>query len=151
MDGRRLKFVLLGTGVMLSMAFLIWAGIGGPEGMVYYLTVSEFMEQGVEETDGYRVNGKVIQGTIERLSSGQDVMFAMSDGAEEMRVQYHGIIPDTFVDGADVVVEGRLQGNGTFVAHTLLAKCPSKYESADDYDEYPEGEPPSGVDAANAG
>ena len=32
---------------------------------------------------------------------------------------------------ADVVVEGRLETGGAFHAHTLLAKCPSKYESAD--------------------
>ena len=46
-------------------------------------------------------------------------------------VSYHGIIPDTFVDDAAVVVEGRLQEDGTFVAHELLAKCPSKYEAAE--------------------
>lgn len=149
MDGRKVKFVVLGAGVLLSMAFLIWAGIGGPGGMVYYLTVSEFMEQEARETDGFRVNGKVVHGTIERMSSGQDVVFAMSDGGESMRVQYHGIIPDTFVDGADVVVEGTLQENGTFVAHTMLAKCPSKYESEEGYEDGPG--PPAGVDAANAG
>ena len=48
-----------------------------------------------------------------------------------MSNRYHGIVPDTFVDNADVVVEGRLAGDGTFEAHTLLAKCPSKYEAAD--------------------
>ncbi|NIV47932.1 MAG: hypothetical protein GWN46_14570, partial [Gammaproteobacteria bacterium] len=55
------------------------------------------------------------------------------DGAATLAVHYHGIIPDTFVDGADVVVEGQLQSDGVFSAHTLLAKCPSKYESADEY------------------
>jgi cytochrome c-type biogenesis protein CcmE len=48
-----------------------------------------------------------------------------------MLVAYHGIIPDTFVDDAAVVVEGQLQDDGTFRAHTLLAKCPSKYEAAE--------------------
>ena len=37
--------------------------------------------------------------------------------------------PDTFVDGSEVVVEGSLGADGVFVAHTLLAKCPSKYEA----------------------
>jgi cytochrome c-type biogenesis protein CcmE len=134
MDRRQLKFALLGAGVVASMAFLIWAGIDRPGGMVYYLSVSEFMQQQSRATDGFRVNGKVVDGTIERMDSGQDVMFAMSDGSQSMRVQYHGVVPDTFVDGADVVVEGRLQDNGTFVAHTMLAKCPSKYESAEEAD-----------------
>ena len=80
---------------------------------------------------GFRINGKVTEGSIVRLASGQDVSFVVSDGANDLSVRYHGIIPDTFVDGADVVVEGRLGDDGTFDAHTLLAKCPSKYEAAD--------------------
>ena len=36
----------------------------------------------------------------------------------------------TFTDGVDVVVEGRLDANGTFQATTLLAKCASRYENA---------------------
>ena len=40
--------------------------------------------------------------------------------------------PDTFTDGVDVVVEGRLDRDGTFQATTLLAKCASRYENAPD-------------------
>jgi cytochrome c-type biogenesis protein CcmE len=73
----------------------------------------------------------VAEGSIVRESTGQDVAFVVTDGDAELAVRYHGIVPDTFVDNADVVVEGRLAGDGTFEAHTLLAKCPSKYEAAD--------------------
>lgn len=131
MDRRRLKFVLLGVGLVLSMAVLLWAGLDRPGGFVYYLTVSEFLVQPAQATDGFRVNGKVVQGSIERAPSGEDVAFTMSDGASQLAVRYHGIIPDTFVDDADVVVEGRLGSDRVFAATTLLAKCPSKYESAD--------------------
>ena len=41
---------------------------------------------------------------------------------------YAGIVPDTFRDEADVVLEGEVGSNGLFRAETLLAKCPSKYE-----------------------
>lgn len=130
MDRKRLKFVLLGSGVVLSMAFLMVVGMNRPQGMVYYLTVSEFIHTPNRADDGFRVNGKVEEGSIVRLNAGQDVRFTMTDGAGSLPVSYHGIIPDTFVDRADVVVEGRMAGS-TFQAHTLLAKCPSKYESAD--------------------
>ena len=43
-----------------------------------------------------------------------------------------GIAPDTFTDGVDVVVEGRMATDGTFHATTLLAKCASRYENAPD-------------------
>ena len=43
---------------------------------------------------------------------------------------YRGVAPDTFTDGVDIVVEGRLDANGVFQATTLLAKCASRYENA---------------------
>ena len=134
MDRKRLKFLLLGAGILLSMTFLLVIGMNRPGGLVYYLTVSEFVHQPDPAADDFRVNGKVEEGSIERLPTGQDVRFVMTDGTTALPVSYHGIIPDTFVDDAAVVVEGRLQQDGTFQAHTLLAKCPSKYEAADDYD-----------------
>ena len=45
-------------------------------------------------------------------------------------VVYKGIIPDTFTDSVDVVVEGKLDGGNTFHATVLLAKCASRYENA---------------------
>ena len=45
-------------------------------------------------------------------------------------VVYHGLAPDTFTDEAEVVVEGRIQRDGTFRATTLLAKCGSRYATA---------------------
>ncbi len=132
MDRRRLKFLLLGSGVLLSMTFLIVVGMNRPGGMVYYLTVTEFMQLEEPAAGDSRINGSVLSGTIHRLPTGLDASFVISDGTTSIPVSYHGIIPDTFVDQAPVVVEGRLQDDGTFVAHTLLAKCPSKYEAAED-------------------
>jgi len=48
-------------------------------------------------------------------------------------VSYAGLIPDTFKDDAEVVVEGVCNPDDpSFNATTLLAKCPSKYESRGD-------------------
>jgi cytochrome c-type biogenesis protein CcmE len=157
MDRKRLKFIMLGGGIVVSMAFLLVIGMNRPGGMAYYVTVSEFVERQDKATEDFRLNGKVQDGSILRRPTGQDVEFVMTEGGENLPVAYHGVIPDTFVDGADVVVEGALQDNGTFVAHTLLAKCPSKYEAADEYEgEHPEDVPlqdaattDSGVDAAS--
>jgi cytochrome c-type biogenesis protein CcmE len=132
MDRRRLKFMLLIGGVVASMSLLLVVGMSREGTMLYYLTVSEFLQQPDPGARDFRVNGRVEPGSIERLPTGQDVRFVMTDGTGSVPVTYHGIIPDTFVDEAAVVVEGRLQGDGSFRAHTLLAKCPSKYEAAED-------------------
>jgi len=80
----------------------------------------------------------VVNGSIVRDPGGRRVAFKMTDGAQTYDVVYSGITPDTFTDGVDVVVEGRLGRNNTFRAMTLLAKCASRYEKAPDrYKETP--------------
>jgi cytochrome c-type biogenesis protein CcmE len=152
MDRRRLKFVLLGGGIVAAMGFLLAVGAKREGGMTYYVTVTEFRAQPVA-AKGLRVNGKVADGSIQRLPSGQDVRFVMTDGQSTLPVAYHGIIPDTFVEGADVVVEGAMNpSSGTFEAHNLLAKCPSKYEAAQEQgQERPHGDAPPKPAGANEG
>ena len=132
MSGSRLKFLLLGGGLLASMSFLLVVGMNRPGGMMYYLSVTEFMQQPAAPSGDFRVNGTVETGSIERLHTGLDVRFQITDGQSSVPVAYHGVIPDTFVDDAAVVVTGNLQDDGTFVAHELLAKCPSKYEAAEE-------------------
>jgi len=129
-DRKRLKFLVLGCGIVATMGGLLIVGMSRPGGVAYYLSVSEFVAQPERASAGFRINGKVGTGSIVRAASGQDVSFVVTDGSSALPVRYHGVVPDTFVDDADVVVEGRLGGDGTFDAHTLLAKCPSKYEAA---------------------
>jgi cytochrome c-type biogenesis protein CcmE len=114
------------------MGFLFVVAVQRSGGVAYYLTVSEFLDQPGRAMAGVRINGKVVPGSIDRLPGGTEVRFTMSDGQRVLPVHFRGIIPDTFVDEADVVVEGQLGGDGRFAADTLLAKCPSKYEAADE-------------------
>lgn len=133
MDGRRIKFVLIGLGIAATMVFmLVVATQKSDGGFAYYVTVREFIEKG-EPSGHFRVNGKVATGTIERMADGRQVKFTIVDkeGGATLPVDFAGIIPDTFVDDADVVVEGNRRADGVFEATTLLAKCPSKYESAE--------------------
>lgn len=133
MDGRRLKFLLIGVGLAATTAFLLVVGTQKSDGgFAYYVTVSEFLGRD-HLTGHFRVNGTVRRGSIERRPGGESVAFTLVDpkGSATLPVDYTGIIPDTFVDDANVVVEGHKRDDGVFVATTLLAKCPSKYEAAD--------------------
>ena len=133
MNGRRLKFLLIGLGIAATMVFmLVVATQKSDGGFAYYVTVQEYVAKG-QPQGHFRVNGKVSPGTIERMADGRQVKFTIVDkaGQATLPVDFTGIIPDTFVDEADVVVEGKSRADGVFEATTLLAKCPSKYESAD--------------------
>lgn len=100
----------------------------------YYLTPTELAQKvshdpSMYET-GVKVGARVVPGSIRRDPGGKEMTFDVTDGARTYSVAYHGIAPDTFTDGVDVVVEGRLARDGTFRATTVLAKCASRYENA---------------------
>ena len=118
--------------LFLLGGFAVLFGVGLKGSLVYYLTVGEFLgKQGQADLgENFRVNGNVVEGSIARTPGGLGARFAMTDGRRQLPVVYAKETPDTFVDGSEVVVEGALGPDGVFVAHTLLAKCPSKYESA---------------------
>jgi cytochrome c-type biogenesis protein CcmE len=75
------------------------------------------------------MGARVVKGSITRDVATQTITFRATDGTAVFPVVYRGLAPDTFTDEADVVVEGRLDRNGTFHATTLLAKCGSRYEA----------------------
>lgn len=83
-----------------------------------------------------RVIGMLVRGSLMRRDEPCEYRFRLHKGTAELAVQYpQCVIPDTFRDvpGVDVevTVEGRLQKDGTFLAHHIMAKCPSKYDMKD--------------------
>jgi cytochrome c-type biogenesis protein CcmE len=116
---------------IIAAGFAVLFSVGLKGSLVYYLTVSEFLDPAREDDlgDHYRVNGNVVAGSIERTPGTAGARFVMSDGLKDLKVAYARETPDTFRDGSEVVVEGSLAPDGTFQANTLLAKCPSKYEA----------------------
>src|SRR6476469_790947 len=130
----RSKFLLGGALVLGTAGYLMSSSI--KDTAVYYLTPGELSAKTVSDPTfydtGVKVGARVVPGSIKKEPGGKQVAFAMSDGAKTYNVIYRGITPDTFTDGVDVVVEGRLDRAGTFHATTLLAKCASRYENAPD-------------------
>lgn len=130
----RTKFLIGGVLVLGTAGYLMASSI--KDTAVYYLTPGELSAKTVSDPTfydtGVKLGARVVPGTIKREPGGKQVAFAISDGAKTYNVIYRGITPDTFTDGVDVVVEGRLDRAGTFHATTLLAKCASRYENAPD-------------------
>jgi cytochrome c-type biogenesis protein CcmE len=128
----RVKF-LIGGVIILGGAGLLMANAIKQTGE-YYLTPQELETKVAADPTfagtGVKVGARVVKGSIVRAASGREVSFQVTDGAQTIPVVYRGIAPDTFTDGVDVVVEGRLGADGTFHATTLLAKCASRYENA---------------------
>lgn len=128
---QRISRKIVITVALLVAGFAILFSVGLKGSLVYYLTVSEFMDPARQTDlgDNFRVNGIVQPGSIQRIQGAPGARFVLTDGARTLPVVYRKEVPDTFVDGAEAVVEGSLGPDATFVAATLLAKCPSKYEA----------------------
>ena len=128
-------FLLIGAAVVVLIAR------ANRSNMVYYVTVSELLAKGgAAERPGLRVAGKVVPGTVQRQQ--MNLRFQMTDGKNAIPIRYQGVVPDTFTEDGEVVVEGRYESGGTFEASFLMAKCPSKYEAAPGQ---PQGKHPEGI------
>lgn len=126
------KFVIGGAMILASVGYLMASGI--KETGVYYLTPTELSQKVASDRSihdvGLKMGAKVVKGSVTRDVATQTITFQVTDGTATYPVTYRGLAPDTFTDEADVVVEGRLQRDGTFKATTLLAKCGSRFEAA---------------------
>jgi cytochrome c-type biogenesis protein CcmE len=121
--------VLVAAAVIVGAAvFLVATALQNTA--VYYLTVSELQAGGPALIDQpVRIAGNVVPGSIQRDPTSLVVHFEAEDSSGRLPVTYRGVLPDIFGDGVEVVVEGRYSATGHFAAATLLAKCPSKFET----------------------
>jgi cytochrome c-type biogenesis protein CcmE len=128
MNGSRLKFVL---GGVVIVGALVWLGfVGYQESKAYYVTVEEFSAmQGELYGKTVKVAGDIVEGSIDRSRTPME--FVISTRGKSLRVRYVGtdVIPDTFKDGSQAVVEGSVTPDGVFQARHVEAKCASKYEA----------------------
>ena len=123
-----LSFLLAGIAILGAVIYLVYANTQA--NAVYYMTVSELKHCTICATQSVRVAGVVQAGSIVRNDQEELITFTMVDGKQTLPVSYTGVVPDIFRPGIQVVVEGRYTGQGPFQAVTLLAKCPSKFQSA---------------------
>ena len=124
---RKKRFLIGGVIIVLALGYLGYTGF--ESSATYYYTVSELSGQGSSiYGENVRVNGQVTPGSVQQEAAGRTMRFTIIEGEEDLPVVYQGVVPDAFKVGNEVVVEGSLNSDGIFQAHTLMVKCPSKYE-----------------------
>jgi cytochrome c-type biogenesis protein CcmE len=123
------KFVI-GSAIIVA-TLLALAYVGYTQSKTYYHTISELSTLSAPALhQRMRVSGNVRTGSIEHRDGRVD--FVLEEQGKALPVSYVGTdpLPDTFRDGAQALVEGRLQPDGGFVAEQVQAKCASKYEAS---------------------
>jgi cytochrome c-type biogenesis protein CcmE len=123
----RWSFIVAGVAIAGAILYLVLANTG--KSAQYYLTVSELRACSSCGAQTVRVAGVVAVDGLTRDTAHQVIHFVVKDTGGALPVEYGGVVPDVFKPGIQVVVEGHLV-NGVFQASSLLAKCPSKFQSA---------------------
>ena len=132
MKARKLRIALA---FAIIVVLLVWLTISGmDENMQYFLEIKDLKAMGEEARDtGLRVRGILVPGSLQRQNHSLEVKFVIAQGYDQLEVHYAKELPDTFKDGSEVLVEGKYTPEGYFVAQTLMAKCPSKYDADQGY------------------
>jgi len=124
---QHIKLSIGATVVVLAIAYLMFSGTTASS--AFFLTVPELQERvSTLQGEAVRVAGKVTNDPIQWDVQNLALAFTIGDDAYRIPVQYHGVKPDMFQAGANVIVEGRISRDGVLIAANLMTSCPSKYE-----------------------
>jgi cytochrome c-type biogenesis protein CcmE len=114
--------ILLGVGSATSLA--IYA-LG--QNVNVYFTPSQFATNPPPHHASFRMGGMVKEKSFSRKPQSLTVYFVLTDYQKEVSVEYTGILPALFREGQGIVVQGKLDPHGRFIADQVLAKHDEKY------------------------
>ena len=120
---RRIQVIALAFVALAVSAGLI--GFAFKDGINYYRSPSQVMEEPPTPNETFRIGGLVEDGTLVR-GQGETVTFAVTDGVASVPVAYTGVLPDLFEENQGMVGTGKYV-NGTFEASEILAKHDESY------------------------
>lgn len=128
---RRPLLVALSIAIVVGgMTFLL----ADSSGFEYYKHVDEVAKDMPQWRDKrLQLHGFVVPGTIakrvDRDRQKLEYKFKVENCGAVADVYFAGVVPDTFKEGAEVVLKGKFDG-ATFSTSEVMAKCPSKYAQA---------------------
>ena len=127
MKPRHKRFAFIGLGlVVLGIATVLILN-AFQSNLVFFFTPTQVANGEVPQGRSFRIGGMVEDGSLVRENDGLTVRFIVTDTAKRVPVTYKGILPDLFKEGKGAVAQGKLNGDGTFVASEVLAKHDENY------------------------
>lgn len=129
---RRLLFIGLGLAAVSIATALVLNALSS--NVMFFYSPSQIHAGEAPRQAAFRLGGLVEAGSLKRGTDGLEMSFVVTDLAHSVPVSYRGLLPDLFREGKGVVVSGRLQDGGSFVATEVLAKHDENYmppEAAD--------------------
>jgi cytochrome c-type biogenesis protein CcmE len=114
--------IMLGVGIASTVAFYSLQ-----ENLLYFQSPSDLSQQAIPPGRQFRLGGLVKPGSVTRPGDDLATRFVVTDGPQEVTVEYVGILPDLFREGQGVIARGALNNSGLFEASEVLAKHDENY------------------------
>lgn len=122
---KRLIWVLVILVVSVLFAFLLSMAL--KENLQLYYTPGDMMQGHAPFRHSVRMGGMVVPGSVHYEQDTMKVVFTLTDGADNVDVEYEGILPDLFKEGQGIVAQGVLTEDWVFIAQEVLAKHDENY------------------------
>lgn len=122
----------IGLGVVFAGAVAVMVALDPGEGVLEYVYVDKVVDEPARFMGRpIKVHGTVVEGSIvQKKGTTGDYRFVIQHEGRRMAVHFTDIPPDTFQEGGEVILTGRLDAAGeVFESEEMSAKCPSKYEN----------------------
>ena len=127
MTRKRKRLWMVGAGMLSLFAAVGLVLLAFQDNLVFFYSPSDLEAGKAPPGRAVRLGGLVEEDSVKRLGDGLTVEFRVTDLAHAVPVAYRGILPDLFREGQGVIVQGRLQDGGIFVADEVLAKHDESY------------------------
>lgn len=120
------RLIFIGTITLISMLSLAFALNSFRENIVFFYSPSE-LNKVDNLSKKIRVGGMIKEGSVIKFDA-LNTEFTITDYEQDLKISYHGILPDLFRDGQGVVAKGFLSEDRTkFFASELLVKHDENY------------------------
>jgi cytochrome c-type biogenesis protein CcmE len=127
MTRKQQRLGLLAAGMAALAAATALVLIAFNDNLVFFYSPSDLKAKAVSADRRVRIGGLVEAQSLSRAPDGRSVSFRITDGATDVAVVYHGLLPDLFREGQGAVAEGVLRSDGVFAAASVLAKHDENY------------------------
>ena len=120
---KRMRIIFISCGITVLLVTTIILLVAFRSGIEFYKSPTQLLEV-KDASIRLRVGGLVLRGSVE--NTGVNNSFVITDGNNEVEVQFVGVLPDLFAEGRGVIVRGHFKEN-VFIASQVLAKHDEKY------------------------
>ena len=112
--------------ILISLLFVLFIQTFS-DNLLFYRSPSQIKAGNIPDGYIFRVGGVVLENSIIRYEETTKIDFIITDFSNDLNITYTGILPDLFREGQGVVMRGKINNDGIFVAEEVLAKHDETY------------------------